>query len=91
MAVIAPQPNSSKWYAVVGIGLGLIAPHIMIHSSYLQSSVMTFSCAYELPSPSSQLTSSSEAAHGQQVEADTVYVIPQNLGLPNRREPGGTR
>lgn len=88
MAAIAPQPNPSKWYAVVGIGLALIAPHVMIHGPRINTIVMP-----ENPTQStlSHVTSVSGSTSASQIGAETVYEIPQNLGLPNRREPGGTR
>ena len=94
MAVIAPPTGSTlnKWYAVVGIGLALTVPPI---TSYMMTSgapmATTMTLAYG-PQSISHTTHVSTTNHTPgQSKDQTVYQVPQNLGLPNRREPGGTR
>ena len=93
MAVIASKTRSiaDQWYATIGLGLALtvapVMPYMMSHGLQLATNV-TLGDGQQ----ATALHTASVPSHTMlQSEANTPYKIPQNLGLPNRREPGGTR
>lgn len=95
MAVIEPPtgPNLIKWNAIVSIGVALTVPPIM---AYIMPALVSQSpemiTNISLVSAVSQFSTVSESNQNTfPSDASTVYEIPRNIGLPNRREPGGTR
>ena len=95
MAVIDPPTGSHlhKWNAIVSIGVALTVPPIMAYMvPNLVSQGPEMIANLKLASAGSEISIVSESNQNTfHSDASTVYEIPQNLGLPNRREPGGTR
>lgn len=107
MAVIysLTESHPSKWYAAVGLGLALTVPAVMLNlMSDVMPNPVSISMEKRTPvvtnAQFSQGTQSTLSLLAPELDPNhdailtdrpVAYEMPRNLGLPKRREPGGTR